>query len=350
MTEPELVKRGRGGKRDSNGKAPPPPPVDEPPALTPVAKLTRDIRDSAKLLDAHQARFLVDAYYSMQDDRIRAAHQLRTLVAGGEPNTIIEWLQDQTETLEESVKRALDAYSTSRIDGKWLRSICGIGPVISAGLMAHIDITQAPTVGHIWRFAGLDPTLKWEPKTKRPWNAALKRLCWIVGESFTKVSGLDSDVYGKVYVARKAQEIANNDAGKFADQAAAALVAKSYGEDTGARKWYGGEYPAGACAKIAALDTAKRDALLKKMRVEPGRGVPMLPPARIHLRAQRYAVKLFLSAYHEVLFFSTNGELPPKPYAVEHLGHAHYAGVPNMELVPGLSAARAKVGRTSRKK
>ena len=37
----------------------------------------------------------------------------------------------------------------------------GIGPVIAAGLLANIDIKQAPTVGHIWRFAGLDPTNKW---------------------------------------------------------------------------------------------------------------------------------------------------------------------------------------------
>src|SRR5581483_161544 len=25
----------------------------------------------------------------------------------------------------------------------------------------HIDIEKAPTAGHIWRFAGLDPTLRW---------------------------------------------------------------------------------------------------------------------------------------------------------------------------------------------
>lgn len=56
-------------------------------------------------------------------------------------------------------------------------SIHGIGPVISAGLLAHIDIHRAVTVGHIWRFAGLDPSVKWLKKTKRPWNAGLKVLC-----------------------------------------------------------------------------------------------------------------------------------------------------------------------------
>ena len=55
---------------------------------------------------------------------------------------------------------------------RWARSIYGIWPVLAAGLLAHIDIEQAPTVGHIWSFAGLDPTKKWQPKTTRPWNAA----------------------------------------------------------------------------------------------------------------------------------------------------------------------------------
>ena len=304
----------------------------EPPDLTPVQKITRDIRNSARLMDAHQARFLVDAYYQMQEDRIRAAHQQRTLAKGGEPNEITAWLQEQTATLESSVQKALDAYSTGRIDGRWLRSICGIGPVIAAGLMAHIDIKQAPTVGHIWRFAGLDPTVEWKPKTKRPWNAALKRLCWIVGESFTKVASLKSDVYGKVYIERKNLEIANNDAGKYSDQAVHSLSTKNFSEDTGARRWYGGEYPAGTCIRNSALDADKREAFLKKVRVEPGKGVQMLPPGRIHLRAQRYAVKLFLSHYHHVLYEATNGEPPPKPFIIQHGGHTHFLAPPNWPM------------------
>ena len=94
--------------------------------------------------------------------------------------------------------RALDAYSGGPLAGRWARSIVGIGPIIAAGLLAHIDIKQAPTVGHVWRFAGLDPTLKWTTKTKRPWNGALKRLCWLIGESFTKVSNNPGDIYGKI--------------------------------------------------------------------------------------------------------------------------------------------------------
>jgi len=265
-----------------------------------VSRLTRDIRNSSVMLSEHQARWLVDAYYQLQRDRIRAAHQLRTLAASDEPNDVIEWLGNQRHILEQQIARALDAYSASKAPGIWARSIVGIGPIIAAGLLANIDITKAPTVGHIWRFAGLDPTVKWDKGAKRPWNGALKRLCWLIGESFVKVSNNEKDFYGQIYKARKEQEIAKNEAGDFAEQAKAALAAKRFGADTEARKHY-----------------------------EAGR----LPPARIHLRAERYAVKLFLSGFHHVAYETHFGEPPPKPYIISHGGHAHYIGPPNWPMV-----------------
>jgi Transposase IS116/IS110/IS902 family len=275
--------------------------------LTAILKLTKDLKSASRVLGEHEARFLVDCYYQMQRDRIRSAHQERTLAEGSEPNEVLSWLLGQRETLENQVRRALDAYSASKITGIWARSICGIGPVIAAGLLSNIDITKAPTVGHIWRFAGLDPTVKWEKGQKRPWNNSLKRLCFLIGESFVKVSNNDKDVYGQIYKARKAIETAKNEAGEYADQAKASLEAKNFGRDTEARKQY-----------------------------EAGR----LPLARIHLRSKRYAVKLFLSALHEVMFWDQFKELPPKPYALAHLDHVHYIGVPNAHLVPGLAESR----------
>jgi len=268
--------------------------------LDPITRLTRDLREAARTLSDDEARFLVDAYYAMQRDRIRAGHQERTLAKGNEPHDVMSWLMGQRETLEKQVARALDAYSASKVPGIWARSIVGIGPIIAAGLLAHIDITKAPTVGHIWRFAGLDPTVKWDKGTKRPWNGALKRLCWLIGESFVKVSNNENDFYGKVYKARKEQEIAKNEAGDFAEQAKAALAAKRFGADTAAR----GHYEAGR-----------------------------LPPARIHLRAERYAVKMFLSGFHHVAYETHYGEPPPKPYIISHGGHAHYIGPPNWPMV-----------------
>jgi len=267
--------------------------------LEAIQRLTRDLKNAALTLSDREARFLTDAYYQMQKDRVRATHQSRTLAENAEPHDILGWLLDQRETLEKQIARALDAYSAAHPAGVWARSIVGIGPVIAAGLLANIDISHCPTVGHIWRFAGLDPTCKWEPETKRPWNASLKRLCWVLGESFVKVSNHDRDIYGKVYKARKELEQANNDKGVYAEQAAASLKQRRYGKDTDARKHY-----------------------------EQGK----LPPARIHLRAKRYAVKVFLSHLHHVMYELANGAPPPKPFVLTHLGHTHFLAPPNWPM------------------
>ena len=55
-------------------------------SLEPIAKLTRDLVLSSKTLGNAEARFLVDAYYARQADRIRSDHQARTLAQAGEPN------------------------------------------------------------------------------------------------------------------------------------------------------------------------------------------------------------------------------------------------------------------------
>lgn len=265
----------------------------------PIARLSKDLRESAALLTSDQARYLVDLYYQLQEDRIRSAHQVRQAGKAGEPAAITEWFAEQSRLLENDAKKALDVYSSAQEPGRWAKSITGIGPVLAAGLLAHIDIERAPTVGHIWSFAGLNPTSTWSKGEKRPWNARLKTLCWKIGESFVKVQNLDSDTYGKVYAERKALEIARNERGDFAEQARASLEGKNYGKDTTARASY-----------------------------ELGQ----LPPARIHLRAERYAVKLFLAHFHHVAYESRFGEPPPKPYIIEHGGHTHYIAPPNWPM------------------
>jgi hypothetical protein len=127
--------------------------------LTPIMKLNRDIVTASVTLSETEARFLVDAYYSMQKNRLRHEGQIRSMA--DEPHEILSFFASQAETLENQIKRALDRYSAAHPVGEWLRGVRGIGPVIAAGLLAHIDIRKAHTVGHIWRFAGLDPSVTW---------------------------------------------------------------------------------------------------------------------------------------------------------------------------------------------
>lgn len=254
-------------------------------SLEPVVRLGRDLLKSVDVMTGDEARYLVDAYYMMQKDRIRSESQARAM--GDEPHQVLGWLATQSDVLEAQIRRALAAYAESQELGRWALAVVGIGPVIAAGLLAHIDMTKAPTVGHIWRFAGLDPTSKWERGQKRPHNADLKRLCWLIGESFVKVSGREDAFYGKIYKARRAYEQRRSDAGELSDQAARIVAARP----THAQR---ATYAAGA-----------------------------LPDGHLHARAKRYAVKLFLAHYHEQGCRIVRGEEPPLPYPIAHLRHVH---------------------------
>jgi hypothetical protein len=55
-----------------------------------------------------------------------------------------------------------------------------------------------------------------------------------------------------------------------------------------------------------------------------------LPPARLHMRALRYSVKLFLSHLHQVMFADYHGKPAPAPFPLEKLvGHTHVVPIPN---------------------
>ena len=292
--------------------------------LSPITRLSQDLKKATETLSPQEARYLVDAYYTIQDYRKAAANQVRALNESQEPHDVLNWYFEQAEVLESQVKRALGAWSDSRLLGKWCQSIIGIGPVISAGLIAHIDITKAPTVGHIWSFAGLDPRSEWKKGEKRPWNGALKTLCWKVGESFVKVSGNAKSLYGQLYVKRKEYEVEQNLTGKLCDQAKAKLEKYKIGKTTDAYLWYAGCLSLEAAQEIRSLGTDATPAKLKALAGEPGSGLRMLPPAHLHARAKRWAVKLFLSHYHAEAYYQHYGAKPPNPYPIEHMGHVHW--------------------------
>ena len=67
--------------------------------LEPVMRLGRDLRAAAATLSDAEARYLVDAYYLMQENRIRSDHQAGKLAEAGEPNLFIKWLAEQNSKL-----------------------------------------------------------------------------------------------------------------------------------------------------------------------------------------------------------------------------------------------------------
>ena len=142
-----------------------------------------------------------------------------------------------------------------------MRSIPGISPVIAAGFMAHLDIAPwrchnvalkgtknlpctaekgacTDNCGHEpinyagqWHtFAEIESSHSVGKKTRRPWNTALKTLCFKLGESFVKVQNHKDDFYGQT-VGRKSEEWERNFNGENAKAAELALK-KNIGKNT----------------------------------------------------------------------------------------------------------------------
>ena len=268
--------------------------------LTLLKKLKKDIKKAAIFLTDAQARYLVDTYYQMQRYRITAKNQIRILdtVPEHEPHEMLTLFSENFYTIEKNIKSCLEVYAASKPIGKWMMSICGIGPVIAAGLMANIDISKVETAGAIQRYAGLDPTMpKWEKGQKRPFNMRLKVLCWKIGESFLKTCNREEDFYGKYFKIRKAYELEKDKNGDYAEQAKDIPNQKDFKKEDYKEIYLSGHLPLG----------------------------------HINSRAKRYAVKLFLSHLFTVWYELDRGFEPPNPYAIDILGHTHLIKVPNWD-------------------
>lgn len=302
--------------------------MSETATMEPLKRFTRDIKDAAAKLGVKEARFLVDTYYQMQEARKRSSLQILTItfddfkkrevyedfrelekklhkedglapqtaqkraieelrdMSSEEPHRMLDWLLQNSGMLERNIKSALGVYAGASPLGAWAMRQKGIGPICASGLLAHVDLKEAKAAGSIWRFAGLDPSQKWEKGKKRPWNARLKVICYHLGEGFVKVSNKEDAFYGKLFRERKAFEVERNEKGNYKD--AAKEGAERVGKQTEAYKSY----------KIGKL-----------------------PKAHVHAIARRWVVKLFLSHYFEMGHRLVLKKDAPNPYVFEHLGH-----------------------------
>lgn len=127
--------------------------------------------------------------------------------------------------------------------------------------------------------------------SKPPYNADLKSRCYLLGESFCKVSGKEKSLYGRLYKERKAYETKKNSKYQYADQALAQLTSKNFDKKTAAYKSY-----------------------------SEGK----LPDGHINARAKRFAVKIFLVHLFECMYMNYYHKAPPVYYPLEHLGHFDY--------------------------
>jgi hypothetical protein len=237
-------------------------------------------------LQTHEIADVVELYYDCQKLRIAHANKERSEA----PSELVQWLDHWMRYGENVIAGKLKKWVESSqcpAEAAWAYEQIGIGPVIAAGLAAHIDVSKANSISALWKFAGQAPGFDRKVRgTKLCYNARLKTLCWKLGESFVKVSGKEGATYGHLYADFKAEEIGRNEAGALAQAAARELAAK----------------------KITDKHT--------KEVLQGGH----LIDGHLHSRAKRRAVKIFLSHYW------TKGResrgLPVRaPYAMQILGH-----------------------------
>lgn len=330
-------------------------------ALTNFVKFDKEVKATIVTATVADVRFCVQAYYQLQGLRITLGGQLRSIEQGKSGGKkvegqdapqaeVLQWLYNNVLGMENEIKRAMNIWSDSNVVASWCKQVCGIGPVISAGLAAYFDITRAPSVAHFYSYSGYNdnnnPWLgkekakalvkKYCPKpqvttdqlialsedpectrsleklrryafdekkekytrdalekglAKIPYNAELKTLLWKLGESFVKVSNKPASLYGTIYKQKKASEIEKNEKLEFADQAAKKLETTKIGKKTLAYQSY---------------------------------SVGKLPDAHIHSRATRFAVKIFISHLFEEMYRVEYNSEPPRIYPHVYLEHNDY--------------------------
>jgi hypothetical protein len=333
---------------------------------TGIDKLSKDIKRASATLSRAEVRFLVDYYYQLQHDRIRAKNQFRALSESHEPSEVIVWLSDNTAVLEKQIALALRKYAESQFISRWSMSITGIGHIISAGLLAHIDMEKALNPGHIFAFAGMLPESRdWLAKSEaiakyrrivggakfldeglvltinREYGKSPEAICQALlqtrplhfHEALTELNGLPVDDKLRKYLTSRPHnaklktllwkvgesfvKVSNRDAdfyGRIYRQNKEVMVEKNER----------GEF-AEAAAQSLKIKKYSKDTEAYKAYI-----VGKLPSAHIHARAKRKAVQMFVCHWWEVAYRYTFPERQcPKPYAISELGHIGYVPIPN---------------------
>lgn len=333
-----------------------------------VRKLDKDLVRKIGSMGREEARYLVDLYYAIQANRVVTGNQISAMEKSREPHELFRFMWKEQDDLETRIKMYMDHWTEHIRIARILKSeVFGIGPVLSAGLVANFDIQKAVTPGAFWRFAGLDPTQIWvkkelveqwvddnkkgctpeelvlkaaahfgrkpdslmrlastDPKgnarklkydhvasaiARRPYNASLKCLSWKISGSFVKFSNNPKCYYGNLYRERKQMYVDQNERGEFKSAAENVLRKKRF-----SNKEVREIYEAG-----------------------------FLPKGHIDSMAKRWAVKLFLGNVHE-LWRVLEGLPVAPPYAIAHMGHAHYLCQPQLRAIMDEEIERRKGG------
>lgn len=161
-------------------------------------------------MDDTMLRILVDLREAMQKQRIAFGNRVGALeraadTGNGESVAAMErWHERFVEVEKRAGDDIRDAVKEYPIYDYLIR-VKGVGPMLAAQLIALIDIERANTVSALWRYAGYAVI---NGQRERPtkgeklhYNARLKKVCFLLAESFLKSNSPYRAVYddGRAY-------------------------------------------------------------------------------------------------------------------------------------------------------
>ena len=321
-------------------------------------------KQSVSTVTKDQLVFLIDCYYQTQDFRKAVENQLRSISQGvdgeGTKHPLsLSWALANIKNQELQLKKLLDTYTDNNPVCKWAKSICGVGPIIAAGLWAYFDISKANHYNQYWSYAGLnDNNIKWlgkeaaEKITKEAYEyAGLKRtdpisekcIGFVANKTHREPRNIIRGVENHKKICKK----------KISDREALAsyLAKPPYNKDLKTFCWNIGECFNRQSKKSKSLygsliverkayehsrnlngDYADQAAeILRSKNIQDKRTktiyeAGMLTDGHILARAKRYAVKMFIAHFFEASYLYTYGCMPKDPYPIEYLGHSDYVG------------------------
>lgn len=265
--------------------------------------------DEETALSVGEVRHLMDIFTQTQKRRV--ALQLYANAKGPTPVVLdmIERLQSLEKVAVRYANRALRGDPTY----EWLRGIKGVGPTLAALVMAYVHPSKFPSPAAMWAYLGLSPN---KGRDTGDWNYDRrgKTIAFKLAISQIMVEG----DYRPWYDKRKAYEWEKNFRGENAKVALAR--AKEYGKDTEAYLWASGALDPAKVREFLADPKPFTPGRLGGLMAEPGKGVPMIPPAHVEARARRWLAKLMLDHLWQVHYYYTTGQVWV-PYVIAHKGH-----------------------------
>lgn len=251
-----------------------------------------------------EIKSMVSFYYMLQGDRIRVSNQNSALERSQTNNVFLKFFKDQMKTTEENLAIFLDVWTNRHPVAKWLKSHTGIGPVIAAGLVARFDPTKTQTAGGFWAYAGMAEGLDKRSVKKKGVTCEhcpeAKVLAWKAASSFKMQCTRKNAYYGEMYLDKKAQYTIKNENGGFKANAEYELSIKNIGVDTEAYKAYSN-------GKLSA--------------------------GHIDAMAMRYVAKMLMSHMFDVMYMYEYGVMPPHPFTIHVLNHAHIMAPKNLDVI-----------------